>query len=346
MMTRRLTLLLLIAYNCCIATNLLAEENNARKPKTDVELQRWLTNMIDFHGFSIDEVIAATGLSKQEAKLSFDARKKKRKRSRRPSNPQFGIDKFGEEGIEKVLVLPYPGGRHPRIGFLDGALRPQRETKVSIFAPYGWDDDFVEMGENRGYVVVDVPQAIWFGEGNDRQLLYLAHTHLPTVWTKQNVQLKPLEWSRDEKGNLIVQRCLPNNVYFGARITPTESDVRMELWITNRTKKTLRGLKVQNCVLLKALRGFEQQGNNNKLIIKPFAAAHDKSKSRWVITGWELCDRAWADERCPCMHSDPQFPDCPPGETKLLRGWLSFYCGFDVRREMARIDDIGWLRPE
>ena len=33
-------------------------------------------------------------------------------------------------------MLPYPGGRHPRLGFLDGAIRPQRETKVSVFAPW------------------------------------------------------------------------------------------------------------------------------------------------------------------------------------------------------------------
>src|SRR5512132_4391795 len=30
-------------------------------------------------------------------------------------------------------VRPYPGGRHPRIGFLDGAIEPMRGTKASIF---------------------------------------------------------------------------------------------------------------------------------------------------------------------------------------------------------------------
>ena len=39
---------------------------------------------------------------------------------------------------EPLLVLPYPGGRHPRIGFRDGMIRPQRETKASVFAP--WKD--------------------------------------------------------------------------------------------------------------------------------------------------------------------------------------------------------------
>ncbi len=40
---------------------------------------------------------------------------------------------------EPLLVRPYPGGRHPRIGFLEGAVEPQRETKVSVCSP--WDTD-------------------------------------------------------------------------------------------------------------------------------------------------------------------------------------------------------------
>ena len=56
---------------------------------------------------------------------------------------------------EPLLVLPYPGGRHPRTGFLEGAMRPQRETKISIFTP--WD--------NHSYVVLDIPEAIWSNLG-------------------------------------------------------------------------------------------------------------------------------------------------------------------------------------
>src|SRR5439155_21067947 len=105
-----------------------------------------------------------------------------------------------------LLVLPYPGGRHPRLGFLDGAVRPQRETKVSVFTP--WDED--------SYVVADVPEAIWCQYG----LLYLAHTHVPTVWTKQKIDLEPLEWQRKAGGALEVTRKLPNGVSFGARVVP------------------------------------------------------------------------------------------------------------------------------
>src|SRR5262249_41132707 len=150
-----------------------------------------------------------------------------------------------------LLVLPYPGGRHPRIGFLDGAVRPQRETKVSVFAP--WDE--------ASYVVVDVPEAIWSNLG----LLYLAHTHVPTVWSKQGIDLAPLDWNRRADGSLDIERRLPNGVVFGARVLPTRQAVRMELWLTNGTKERLTDLRVQNCVLLRGAAGFEAQTNDNKV---------------------------------------------------------------------------------
>src|SRR5262249_52631194 len=151
-----------------------------------------------------------------------------------------------------LKVLPYPGGRHPRIGFLDGAIRPQRETKFSAFLP--WD--------RSQYVVVDLPEAIWIKRGIDRELLYLADTDVPTIWTRQKVSPEPLEWDR-ENGSLQVERTLPNHVAFGARIVPTRDAVRMELWITNRTDETLRGLVVQNCVMLKGAFEFNSISNDN-----------------------------------------------------------------------------------
>ena len=72
---------------------------------------------------------------------------------------------------DPLLVLPYPGGRHPRIGFRDGAIRPQRETKASVFAP--WAGRRVRGRRRaRGGLV---------RAGRSKpELLYLAHTHVPT----------------------------------------------------------------------------------------------------------------------------------------------------------------------
>ena len=232
----------------------------------------------------------------------------------------------------RLLVLPYPGGRHPRVGFLDGAIRPQRETKVSVFAPW----------EGGGYAVADVPEAIWFDNGGKPELLYLAHTHVPTIWDREGVVLPRLEWSRGEGGSLRVERRLPNEVRFGAKVRPGKDGVRMELWLSNGTKKPLTGLRVQMCVMLKALAGFDERTNDNKLFARPFAACRDRSGKRWVITGWERCGRAWGNPPCPCLHADPQLPDCPPGETRRVRGWLSFYEGDDVAGELKRLGGVAF----
>jgi len=44
----------------------------------------------------------------------------------------------------------------------------------------------------------------------------------------------------------------------------------------------------------------------------------------------------------PCLHSDPKFPDCPPGQARRLTGWLSFYQGTNIAAELERIEKNGW----
>lgn len=297
-----------------------SSDENIRRPRSDEELRYWLTNMLADHGFTPNEASAATGLSTDEIaaaaqRLSIE----KHPNSRQTNQPSV------------IKVVPYPGGRHPRIGFLDGAIRPQRETKFSAFLP--WDVS--------QYVVVDLPEAIWMKRDKDRELLYLAHTDVPTVWSRQGITLEPLEWNR-ENGSLRVERTLPNKVAFGASVVPTHDAVRMELWLTNGTDETLRGLVVQNCVMLKAASEFNSMNNDNKIFHSPFVACRNAAGNRWIITAWENCKRTWGNAPCPCMHSDPQFADCAPGETQRLHGWLSFYEGTEIEAELQRINRLEW----
>jgi hypothetical protein len=294
------------------------EPLNSRRPKNDADLRFWLENMVWYHRFSVVEVHAATGMSADEitsalARFEIGTNNK----AIRPANAP-------------LLVLPYPGGRHPRIGFLDGAVNPQRETKVSVFTP--WDES--------SYVVVDLPEAIWSNLG----LTYLAHTHVPTLWTAQKIELEKLEWNRPPDGSLAFERKLPNGIVFGATVVPGAQAVRMELWLTNGTRETLRDLRVQNCVMLKGATGFEEQTNENKIFSSPYVACRSTEGRRWIITAWDPCNRAWANAPVPCLHSDPKFPDCAPGETRHLRGWLSFYQGNDVEAEFRRIEQTAWRK--
>ena len=290
------------------------EASNARRPTDDKELRYWLDNMIRLHGFNFDEVVAATGLTRDEVRAAVK---------------KFGIDRNGfPEKRDGLLVVPFPGGRHPRIGFLDGAIRPQRETKVSVFTPWAKQD----------YVVVDVPEAIWSNLG----LTYLAHTHIDTIFDKQNITLKKLEWNRNEDGTFDVERVLPNGIRFGCVIRPARDHVRMELWLKNGTKEKLTGMRVQNCLMLKSAEGFNEQTNDNKLAKGSYAICQSKDGRRAIITAWEPLHRAWYNQRCPCLHSDPIFPDAEPGQTVRVRGWLSFYEGDNLDAELKRIDSLGW----
>ncbi|MBI3823766.1 MAG: hypothetical protein HY289_13940 [Planctomycetes bacterium] len=314
------TLILTIVSIAIVAPMAVAqrqgEETNFRKPKDEADLRYWLENMVWHHNFTKGEITAATGLKAQEIDAALT--KCKISAATKPRRPADA----------PLLVLPYPGGRHPRIGFLEGAIRPQRETKISVFTP--WDD--------ASYVVVDVPEAIFSNLG----LTYLAHTHVPTIWEKQKVELEKLEWNRRPDGALDIERKLPNGIVFGTKIAPKAHEVRMELWLTNGAKEKLTDMRVQNCVLLKGAKGFESLTNDNKVFAPPYAACKSADGKRWVITAWESHQRSWGNVKCPCLHSDPRIPDCAPGETQRLRGWLSFYEGDDIQAEVRRIDKAGW----
>jgi peptidoglycan/xylan/chitin deacetylase (PgdA/CDA1 family) len=294
--------------------------NNSRPAKDDAELRFWLENALVSHRFTPAESGAALGMTADEVtaaatRLGIDP-------TRRPER------KAGDP----LLVLPYPGGRHPRTGFRDGAIRPQRETKASVFAP--WPDG--------GYAVADTPEAVWFEPGGRRELLYLAHTHIPTYWDKQLVDLDPLEWTRHRDGSLTLDRTLPNKVVLFSKVIPGKDGVRMEFRVTNDSAEPLTGLRVQMCVMLAVLTGFAERTNDNKVFASPFAACRDGSGRRWVITGWERCGRAWGNPPCPCLHADPVIEDCPPGQSRRVRGWLSFYEGTDIDAELRRLKGVAF----
>lgn len=288
-----------------------------RRPVDDADLRYWLENMRR-HRFDLGEMAAATGLTASEVQDALERFNLRGAPAARPPG-------------SPLLLLPYPGGRHPRLGFLDGAVAPQRETKVSVFTP--WDP--------ASYVVVDVPEAIWSNLG----LTYLAHTHIPTIWTRQNVELPKLEWNRRPDGSLDIERVLPNGIAFGVYIFARADAVQMELWLQNGTREPLSDLRVQVCLLLKGAAGFAAQTNDNKVLAAPYAACRSADGQRWIITAWEPCHRSWANPPVPCLHSDPKLPDCPPGRTVRARGWLSFYEGRDVEAEFRRIEQTGWRTP-
>ncbi len=242
--------------------------------------------------------------------------------------PRTGMAISGRnlDRTERATVLPYPGGRHPRIAFLDGAVNPQRGTKVSVFTP--WDDG--------GYVVVDLPEAIFSNLG----LTFLAHTHIPTMWDEQDVIIDNVDWQWKTGGGLEFTRTLPNGIQFGADVTPEPNGAVLHLWLENGTNETLTGLRTQVCAMLKGAPGFTALTKDNKTFESPVSVVKADDRNRYVLIAFDRCGRTWGNANCPCIHSDPVLKDAAPGERVDVRGRLWFYEGDDVQREIADAENV------
>jgi peptidoglycan/xylan/chitin deacetylase (PgdA/CDA1 family) len=273
---------------------------------TQGELPFWLEDMVRYHRYSWREVAQVTGIDVETLK--------------RRAQELHPLPAAPAERSKLVRVLPYPGGRHPRKGFREGAILPQRGTKFSAFAP--WDES--------SYAVVDLPEAIFSNLG----LTYLAHTHIPTIWDERNIWLDNVDWERRKDGNLSRRQRLPNGISFGASVRPSATKVDLELWLQNGSPAKLTGLRTQICVMLAGMSGFEKQTNDNKRFHSPVAAAQSTARNRWVLTAWDRCGRAWGNTDVPCLHADPVLPDCRPGETVHLHGRLWFYEGSGIEHEL------------
>jgi hypothetical protein len=283
-------------------------QRNARPLASQADRDHWLENMILHHRLTPHEIRVATGMSIDEATAAI--------------NRVLPVDPQAKTEPPELRILPYPGGRHPRRGFLEGAIDPQRDTKVSVFPP--WNDG--------GYAVIDVPEAIFSNLG----LTYLAHQHIPTIWTEQSIELEKLEW-KERDGGLEYSRELPNGIAFGGRVSKLGGAAAMEMWLRNGTKEPLTGLRSQVCVMMKGLVGFTSQRSRLQIVREPYVAVKADDTDRWLITAWAPNNRAWTNPPVPCVHSDPIFPDCPPGETVRARGGLWFYEGEDVEAELAKL---------
>ena len=269
---------------------------------TRSNLDAWLEIMAA-HDYSAAEVASVCGVDLEEAEQLLRSARSNVSANRASSR-----------------ILPYPGGRHPRIGFLDGAIDPQRGTKVSVFTPWG------------GYVVVDVPEAIFSNLG----LTFLAHTHIATIWDNANIVIENVDWQKRSDGGLEFNRALPNGIRFGTVVQPNGNAANFRLWLENGTALPLTGLRTQVCALLKGASGLDAQSEEYKIFQPPFAAAKVAADGRWVIVAFDRCGRAWGNAECPCIHADPVFPDAAPGQRVEVNGRIWFYEGKDIEAEFAR----------
>ena len=267
----------------------------------------WLRNMLGDHRYSIDEAASVLG---------FDA-DRTRELAAATLGPNF-IKDWPAPDYEPLHILPYPGGRHPRIGFLDGAIAPMRGSKLSVFSPWGGD------------VVVDLPEAVFCNEG----LMFLAHTHIPTMWDDTNVHIENRDWERAPGGEWTNRWALPNGATIEAAADVVDGGVSMEMRLKNGTANDLSDLRTQVCVMLKGVPGLTRQNKDDKILRDGIAAAKIDGTDRWVIVGFTSRYRAWQNPDVPCIHSDPTFDALSAGDTGTVRGKIAFYEGTAVEGAM------------
>jgi hypothetical protein len=287
-----------------------------RPANSEADERFWLETMAIWHGYTVTEMSQVLGRTPAEVQGLLR------------THDLHEIHPGPVRPKDRVAIMPYPGGRHPRRGFLDGAIGPQRETKFSVFPP--WSDG--------GYVVADVPEAVFCNLG----LIYLAHTHIPTLWDLEGKSLPAQEWQRLDDGMLKSTRELPNGMCFEVTITPRSNHVRMEMALRNGTDAPLTDLRVQHCLMLARAPEFSPGSNDNKIFHGDYGLVRNPEGNRWLITSWKPLGRAWGNPPVPCLHADPILPDCPPGGTSRAQGWLSFFEGTDWQAEIDRIENLRW----
>jgi hypothetical protein len=79
------------------------EVGQTRRITDPTDLRRWLENMVWHHGFSREEILDVTGLQPSELDDAL-----RQYRINPSTKPLAEVD-------PPIFVLPYPGGRHPRI---------------------------------------------------------------------------------------------------------------------------------------------------------------------------------------------------------------------------------------
>jgi hypothetical protein len=96
----------------------------------------------------------------------------------------------------------------------------------------------------------------------------------------------------------------------------------MEFYITNFSDQALSGIEVSICVMLKQALGFAENTDRNMVLKAPVATVKSRDGKRAIHTAWESNARVRGNPDIPCIHSDPQLPDCGRGETVRAAGFL------------------------
>lgn len=270
---------------------------------TRERLEYWVDNMRRFHRYSWEEIAEVTGYSEE-----------------RIQSISKGFNEVIQTQEDRLTILPYPGGRHPRIGFLEGMIDPMRGTKLSVFLP--WDTS--------QHVILDLPEAIFYQRG----LAFLGHTHVPTLWDYEQTAIENSDWRVDDDGVCRNSWNLPNGIEITAIVTPLRESVEMELIVKNGSDEDMEFINGQVCIMLKGAENFDELTNDNKVLTNRIAAVRSEGGDRWILTQWDQLRRTWGNAHCPCLHYDPILDPCEAGKTVSVKGKIWFHQGDSLQTKV------------
>lgn len=204
--------------------------------------------------------------------------------------------------------LPYPGGRHPRLGFRDGAVNPRRETKLLVGIP-----------DLPGYLVLDLPEAIW----SDEELILLAHEHVPTRWDRHGEREEFGPWRiSDDALTAANDHLLPDGSIVSAEAArSSDSRIDLMLRISNGTDREFTNVWAQTCLIV-ARTDLPPDEQPDVDLSGDTATLRLRDGRRLDLT-WERVQRTWQNPPVPCMHSDPFLGSCAPGDSVAVHGSLT-----------------------
>ena len=182
-------------------------------------------------------------------------------------------------------------------------------------------------------MVVDLPEAVFTRQG----LIFLAHTHIPTIWGEREREIQFQDWQQSPAGGLQNQWTLPDQVQISSSILVDGTQVLMELSLHNQSDTPLTQIRSQVCIMLKGAPAFDRLSHDNKIFDDPVAAVRHEEKNYWILTAWKQTDRVWGNTEVPCLHVDPILPDCAPGETVRNRGLIWCVEGSDIHQKIREL---------
>ena len=224
-------------------------------------------------------------------------------------------------------------------------------TRASVFAMVPSDPTGSQRsasfhpGKKRGYVVVDVPEAIWSGpRPSTRTALLGSYTRTHQMGQAGNFPGTAGMEASHRWNVFSCTRTLPNQVKFGARVQPTANALQMELWITNGTDKTLTGTGCTKLRDAQICTRFQPVDNREQPAVESLCSPPQSSGQSLAdsLPGSTAYDPG-VIRSAPVCTATRSFPIANLEKPSNSKAGSLFTKGPILKKKFERIRQLGWI---